>query len=223
MKTPPIPKSEPQRLRALQHYRTILDKSKEMLDSLTALASDITEAPISLVSLVDEDEQFFPSRVGLGVPCTSRDVSFCAHGLEQDKLFTVRDALEDDRFHDNPLVTGDPHIRFYAGAPLRIADGLSLGSLCVIDRKPRELNEVQKNTLMTLARAVVSQLELQRAFKDLDRIEEMLPICAWCRNIKTESGEWQPLHDYVAQTANVTHGLCPECAESELKKLGEVP
>ena len=210
-----LPVNEVERMRMLRLYRILDSGAEKAFDELTQLASAICETPIALITLVDEHRQWFKSRVGLNVPQTARDVAFCAHAIRQDdELFIVEDASKDSRFADNPLVTSDPSIRFYAGAPLTVADGISLGTLCVIDRVPRTLTEPQLNALRVLRRAVVGQLELRRALADLRLIEQMVALCAWCRSVRTAEGEWSPLADYVMRTVKVTHGMCPACAKS---------
>lgn len=158
----PIPKNEARRLKVLWQYDVLDTVPEEVFDDLTELAANICEAPIALISLVDEDRQWFKSRVGVTISETSRDISFCAHALSSDGLFLVPDATRDKRFRKNPLVTGEPRIRFYAGAPLVTPDGHALGTLCVLDKKPRALRPEQQQALRVLAHHVVSQLELRR-------------------------------------------------------------
>lgn len=139
----PLTVNEADRLTYLDCLDLIRSKRSTDFDAIVDLAADIFECPIALVSIVGEDEQWFKAKHGLGADCTSRDASFCAHAILQDEVFVVPDALKDERFHDNPLVTGDPHIRFYAGCPIS-ADGVHiLGSLCVIDRVPRQFDDRQ--------------------------------------------------------------------------------
>jgi GAF domain-containing protein len=160
--TIPVPQNETKRLKILWEYEVLDTVPEVIFDNLTELAALICEAPISLISLVDEDRQWFKSKFGITVQETSRDVSFCAHAITGQGLFIVPDATRDARFSSNPLVTSDPKIRFYAGAPLVTADGYALGTLCVLDTKPRKLRMDQKKALELLARHVVTQLELRR-------------------------------------------------------------
>jgi len=163
----PTLESEKKRLKVLWQYEVLDTVPEALFDDLTELAARICEAPIALISLVDEKRQWFKSKVGTTVSETTRDVSFCAHAIKQSDLFIVPDATKDQRFANNPLVTSDPKIRFYAGAPLITPDGYALGTLCIIDKVPRQLRPDQKNALGILARHVVSQLELRRRSREL--------------------------------------------------------
>src|SRR3954454_7818085 len=131
---PPAKTNEARRLKVLWQYEILDTVPEEVFDDLTELAARICEAPIALISLVDEDRQWFKSKVGVTIKETSRDISFCSRAIEQEDLFIVPDAMKDARFSHNPLVISEPKIRFYAGAPLITPDGHALGTLCVIDK-----------------------------------------------------------------------------------------
>lgn len=163
----PIPANEAQRLQSLHAYQILDTLPERDFDDLTALASHICGTPIALISLIDHDRQWFKSRVGLDASETPRAVSFCAHAIHGDDTFIVPDAARDARFAQNPFVTGDAHIRFYAGTPLRAPDGFNLGTLCVVDNVPRTLSPEQENALEALGRQVVNLLELRRAVQNL--------------------------------------------------------
>jgi signal transduction histidine kinase len=172
MVSAPLPPNEAQRLAALQSYRVLDTDFEEDYDALCRLAATICGTPMAMISLVDRDRQWFKAAVGLGVRETSRDVAFCAHAIGQEGLFEVPDATDDDRFFDNPLVTGDLGVRYYAGQPLVTPDGLAIGTLCAIDRVPRVLSPTQREALDILGRQVVAQLELRKALADLHRLNE---------------------------------------------------
>ena len=163
MLTAPTPLDEPERLRALERLEVLDSAPEREFDALVATAALVCGVPISLVSLIDSDRQWFKANVGLpGVTETPRDVAFCAHAILADGLFEVPDALADPRFADNPLVATAPDIRFYAGVPLRLSGGEHVGTLCVIDRKPRQLNDKQREALRLLSIAAVQALESRR-------------------------------------------------------------
>jgi two-component system, sensor histidine kinase len=171
MKMPPLPPNEAERLRALHQYRILDTLPEQVYEDLTRLAAQVCAAPIALVSLIDAERQWFKSRLGLDLPESDRAISFCAHSVSTGEMLVVRDAQQDDRFFDNPFVLLDPHIRFYAGAPLLTEDGHTLGTLCVIDREPRELSESQSEMLQTLSRMVMSQLDLRLLISEREQVE----------------------------------------------------
>ena len=181
------PPGEAARLEALRKYQ-ILDTEPEIaFDDLALLASHICETPMAAISLIDEDRQWFKARVGISAPETPRSISFCTHAILQSDIFVVPDASKDERLRDNPQVTGDPHIRFYAGAPLQAREGHALGTLCVVDRRPRQLTPAQREALAALCRQVEAQLELRRRLHELRTASEnvqklmgMMPFCSTC-------------------------------------------
>lgn len=177
--TAPFPQNEGARLRALRDCHVLDTPPEDEFEDITRLAAHLCGVPIAAVSLIDAERQWFKSIVGLAVEETPRDVAFCAHTILQDAVMVVPDAQGDPRFAHNPLVTGDPNIRFYAGAPLVTEDGHALGSLCVIDRRPRQLSPDQQETLRLLGRLVTNQLEKARRVAERERAEaERLEIDA---------------------------------------------
>ena len=184
MTAAPLPEREAQRLRALREFEILDTLPEQAYDDITRIASQICDTPVALVSLVDEERQWFKSRRGIEVTETARDVAFCAHAiLEPDRLLVVEDALRDPRFTNSPLVAGEDGVRFYAGAPLVTGDGHALGTLCVIDRQPRALTDSQLDSLQALSRQIVAQLELRRAVKTLERSrDELAKLCELLEN-----------------------------------------
>jgi anti-sigma regulatory factor (Ser/Thr protein kinase) len=165
---PPV--DEQARLAALRRYRILDTEPEEAFDDLTLLASYICGTPMALMTLIDEERQWFKSQRGLGdLRETERSVAFCTHAITQAGILEVPDTREDDRFRQNPFVTGQPHIRFYAGAPLITPDGHALGTLCVIDTEPRRLSPDQRRALDALRHQAQAQLELRRRLDDLQQ------------------------------------------------------
>jgi GAF domain-containing protein len=158
----PIPHNEPERIASLRSFKILDTPPEEAFDELTQLAALICQAPIAMISLVDSERQWFKAKVGTAATGTPREIAFCAHAIMEEDLFIVDDATADTRFANNPMVTSDPKIRFYAGAPLLTADRFALGTLCVVDRVPRKLDENQKRALRLLGRQVIKLLELRR-------------------------------------------------------------
>lgn len=160
MITPSRPDNEGQRLAALQSLLILDTPPEERFDQIVEFAAREFKVPIALITLLDTDRQWFKANIGLGTTCqTSRDISFCGHTILRSEIMVVPDAHLDARFHDNPLVTGYPHIRFYAGAPLVLSTGYALGSLCIIDTVPRDPATIDLAMLSTLRHLVMRELE----------------------------------------------------------------
>lgn len=157
----PIPENESERVTALRRLLLLDTSPEERFDRIVGFAADQFDMPIVLISLVDSDRQWFKARIGMGVCETPRSTSFCGHAILSDELLIVPDAKLDQRFFDNPMVIGEPHIRFYAGAPLKLKDGQRIGTLCLIDTKPRTLDSLDFAILGTLRDLVVGELEPQ--------------------------------------------------------------
>src|SRR5262249_39126855 len=156
------PSQEAARVAALDRYAILDTEPEQTFDDLVVLASYVCKTPIAMLSLVDDRRQWFKSKVGVQIRETARDISFCGHAIQQEDLFIVPDTLKDPRFKENPMVVGEPHIRFYTGAPIINEEGFALGTLCVIDRQPRELDSEQKEALWALSRLALGQMELRQ-------------------------------------------------------------
>lgn len=177
MQSPPPPADETERLASLRALGILDTPPEERFDRITRTTAALLDVPIALVSLVDVNRQWFKSCVGLDDRQTDRSVSFCGHAILQDGVFVVPDALDDLRFADNPLVVGEPHVRFYAGAPLRDASGHALGTLCIIDRRPRQFSAEGRSRLTDLAAWATSELtttQIQRGFRRYVRAEQIV-------------------------------------------------
>jgi hypothetical protein len=228
MTTYPVPVNEAARLEALRQYQILDTPPEELFDDIAVVASEICQTPIATITLVDESRQWFKAKVGLTAMETPREQAFCAHTICQDEIMLVNDAQLDQRFALNPLVTGAPNIRFYGGVPLRTAEGNALGSLCVIDRKPRQLTDGQKKALEALARQVMAHLEARRVSAQLAEalgqakvLQGLLPICGHCKKIKDGVDEWVSVDTYVARHSEVdfTYSICPHCVTTYRTKL----
>jgi len=170
----PLPDNETERLGALRGLGILDTPPEPAYDELSALAAYVCQTPIALISLVDEDRQWFKSRVGWTAGETPREVAFCAHAILQPDLLVVPDARADERFATNPLVTSPPGIRFYAAAPLVTAEGHALGTLCVLDHKPRDLSAEQIRALRALSHQVMAQLRLHKQLAEQTRTNAAL-------------------------------------------------
>lgn len=178
MKAPELPHNEIERLNALRGYEILDSLDEQEYDDITTIASEICQTPICVISLIDENRQWFKSKVGLSVSETSREVSFCGHAiLQPNDVLIVPDARKDERFHDNPLVTGNPDIVFYAGVPLIDEKGFALGTICAIDTKPRELSQQQVNALKILSKKVIALLSIKKKNIELEQSRQFLIDC----------------------------------------------
>lgn len=163
----PLPDDEQHRLQCLRALEILDTPPEERFDRITRLAAQFVGTPIVLISLVDEARQWFKSAVGLDATQTPRDVAFCAHAILDTEVLVVPDAQDDPRFAENPLVTGAPHVRFYAGAPLSLPSGARIGTLCAIDTQSRTLSEHERSALVDLAQIVVDELHLRKHVVEL--------------------------------------------------------
>jgi GAF domain-containing protein len=212
----PRPHDERERLAALLGYEILDTQPERAFDDLARLAGAVSETPIALVSLVDETRQWFKARLGLAAEETPRELAFCAHAILEDRVLVVEDAAADPRFADNALVTGEPGIRFYAGAPLRTPSGHQIGTICAIDRRPRELDENQLAALQALARLVVDELELRLVRIQRERFSSShLPMCSMCKKVRDEKDVWHAIEGYLGAVSHVqvSHGLCDDCVQ----------
>ncbi|TVP57518.1 MAG: GAF domain-containing protein [Gemmatimonadales bacterium] len=222
MSAPPPPREE-ERLAALEAYDIMDSETEEAFDDLVAIASTVCRTPIALISLVDGERQWFKARKGLQASQTPREDAFCAHAILDKGTTVVPDATRDERFKENPLVTRDPSIRFYAGAPLQTTDGLGLGTICVIDTEPRKLEDWQIEVLESLSRQAMRLMELRKisarladSLQKIRTLGELLPVCAWCRKVRSDDEYWVQLEEYVTQRSDtrISHGICPDCSEN---------
>jgi signal transduction histidine kinase len=200
MNNPPLPEDEEKRLAALMEYQ-ILDTERETaFDDITSLASEICQTPISLITLIDSDRQWFKSGRGLDIRETPREFAFCNHALNLGgDILVVADSRSDVRFENNPLVTASPFIVFYTGVPLVNPEGHTMGTLCVIDQKPRTLSGSQISSLRTLAKQVVQLMELKKANRHLNRLKEDLES----RNSELEQFAYVVSHDIKSPLASI--------------------
>jgi len=214
-----IPDNESERQANLDLYEILDTFPEEAFDAITSIAAHICGTPIALISLIDKDRQWFKSHHGLDVSETPRDFAFCAHAiLEPDQLFVVEDAKLDNRFFDNPLTTGDPHVIFYAGAPLLSREGFPLGTLCVIDNKPHTLNSDQRKALSDLSNQVIAQMELRRNLKELKSKNEELSRYAHLVSHDLRS-PMQSIYQLSKMIAKESQGQLNEKAEKALVQL----
>jgi nitrogen-specific signal transduction histidine kinase len=211
---PGKPINEKKRLNALKKYEILDTDKEEIYDSITKLVANICNVPICLISLIDENRQWFKSKYGLDAIETPRDVSFCGHAINQTEIFCIEDSTKDDRFKDNPLVTGEPNVIFYAGKPLVDNNGFALGTLCVIDNKPRKLTETQLEQLKILSEQVVYLIQLKKQAKTstntiklLSKLSKNLPGFIYTYKLNPDGSSCFP---YSSQMIYSIYEVTPE-------------
>jgi GAF domain-containing protein len=237
----PMPENETERLNTLRGYGILDTHPEEQFDDLARMAAQLCGTRTSVISLVDEHRQWFKSRINFKARQTPREDAICAHAIMTSDVFVVPDTMQDARFASNPLVLGEPHIRFYAGAPLAAPNGHRLGALCVIDHVPGRLTAEQLEGLRILSRQVIAQVvlgknlqELKTALQQKDNLERdiarlmidfqetrerlsaaqgLVPICYVCKKVGDKRGHWEHIESYIAKIASVdaTSSICPEC------------
>lgn len=201
MLLPLVHSQENERIQCLESYQILDSESEAEFDNLTKLAADICETPISLITLVDSERQWFKSKVGLDVDETIRDFSFCAHAInESNEFLIIEDARKDSRFVDNPFVTGEPFVVFYAGVVLKSESGFPLGTICVIDRVPRVLSPKQMNALKSIAKQIMYLLELKKSHRIQDELRAQLED----KNVELGRFATIAAHDLKSPLANIS-------------------
>ncbi|NYT40225.1 PAS domain-containing protein [Sphingomonas sp. R-74633] len=218
---------EQQRLQALEAYDILDTAAEPAFDEIARLAADICGTPIAVVNLIARDRQFFKAEVGLGVRETPLETSFCAHAILESEFLEIPDATQDKRFDCNPLVTGEAHLRFYAGALLKSVEGWPIGTLCVLDTEPKQLTELQQRTLKVLARQVMAQLDARRELKRRDEADQRYRALfdtmdeGFCV-IEFLDGPHGPLSDYIhveANAAYAAHAGIPNVVGQKVREM----
>jgi two-component system, NtrC family, sensor kinase len=207
MESPVLHKNEAERLQDLLDYQILDTLPEKRFDELVQIASFVCQAPISLISLVDKDRQWFKANYGIEVRELPRAISFCGHTINQSEVFEVSSADDDQRFADNPLVTGEPNIKFYAGAPLVSSQGNPMGTICVIDTKPRHMTPEQKRVLQLLANQVIALMELRKKIiEDRERMKEVERLSI---EVLRQKGKLRYM-EKLELLANMAAGVCHE-------------
>ena len=216
----PLPANELKRLEALRLYAALDLSPRHGFEDIARAAAELAEVPTALVSLIDEQRQWFMGSIGFTGAETPREETFCTHTILGADLMLVENATLDSRFSENPHVTAANGVRFYAGAPIVDDAGHAIGSLCVVDSRPRQLSRAKQATLMALARTAMRLLEHRRlihllgeSLKEVKTVQGFLPICASCKSIRTDDGYWNRIEEYFSTRtdARLSHGVCPDC------------
>jgi hypothetical protein len=216
----PTPPNELGRLSALREYYILDTAAEQAFEEITALAAFVCDAPIAMISLVDEARQWFKSRIGFSEQQTPRDMAFCAYTIMRSEPLIVDDACADARFEKSKLVTEEPRIRFYAGFPLISHAGFGLGALCAVDRKPRHISPQQQVAMQGLSRQVMALLEMRRlsarmanTLETMKSIHGLILVCFSCQRVRDHQGNWLPPEAFLRQEleTSVSPGICPDC------------
>ena len=208
--------SEAARLKALRECMVVDSGTESLLAHLVATASQVCGTPMALITLLDDKYQWVRASVGWCGHKTSREAAFCNYTIETTAGIEVQDATTDSRFQQNPLVTGPPNIRYYAGAPLVLSTGEALGAFCVLDDQPRRLTEAQLASLRLLAKTAVSALEVHRSLLLVRADNGMMTVCAWCHAVKGAGDDagWLDVGTFLRASYRVTHGMCYACGSN---------
>jgi hypothetical protein len=220
MKAIPGNLTEALRIEALKSYEVLDSDCEQDFDDIASLLTNICEMPIALIGFMDADRLWLKARIGVTATEAVRTRSFCDHTIRQANVMIVPDALNDSRFRESPLVTGNPGIRFYAGAALIDQHGYAIGTLCVQDYRPRSLSRNQIDALDKLRRQVMNLLDLRRSRTECRNIHNharpensMIPVCGHCHAVRNKTDAWQKIEQYFQEAVGIqfTHGVCPEC------------
>lgn len=222
------PLTESERQAALASYRVLDPDPERAYDDIVEVAARVCGTPTAFISFVDGDGQWFKARVGLEEADARQRAAVCARAILDGAPLVVPDLGQDPRFRDDPLVRREPGPSFYAGVPLRTAEGYGIGTLCVMDHRPRELEPGALETLEALAGLVMNELELRRTAERLtdvlERVRvlgEVIPLCGGCGRVRNDDAYWEKVETYLAHQVGtlVTHGICPPCAEEQYPEL----
>ncbi|HET7536391.1 MAG TPA: GAF domain-containing protein [Candidatus Didemnitutus sp.] len=224
----PLPSNEQKRLAALRLYHVLDTAPEEAFDDIALVAAEVAGVPTAIVSLIDERRQWYKAKIGAEVNEVPREQTFCTHTILGTEVMVVEDATADPRFAANPHVTKAQGVRFYAGAPILDDEGNALGSVCVVDSRPRQLGAPKQEVLMALARTTMVLLEQRRlshllaeALTEVKTVQGLLPICASCKSIRTSDDYWERIEEYFSTRTDAlfSHGMCPVCMQRQYPEI----
>ena len=219
----PTPENEQERVELLRKLDILDSLAESSYDFIVGVASRLFDSPVAFISFLDENRQWFKATVGLEVKETPREVAFCNYTILNENILVVEDMQQDDRFKNNPFVKDDPSFRFYAGFPITLGDDLRIGTVCVLDNKPRTFSENDKMLLKELAEHVTDLIkirkisdELREKNREVQELQKLIPICSWCGKIKDDQNYWQSVESYISQQqhSKITHSICDDCSKN---------